>query len=270
LFFVELLIPLLILAPRRLRVSAAFAITLLQALIALTGNYAFFNLLTVTLCLFLLDDTVVRRRLPSRILNRVSQSMSETSKRQLVRRSCFVLYAVILFASGFELVSTFSDLHWAPAAKVITALAPFEIVNTYGLFAVMTTTRAEIILEGSNDGTTWLAYEFKYKPGDPARRPAWIAPHQPRLDWQMWFAALGDYRSNPWILHLMERILEGSPPVLRLMRTNPFPNAAPRYLRATLYQYHFTTPNERKSSGQWWSRELKGEYVPAVSLKNSS
>ena len=269
-FFVELLIPFLILAPRRLRVSAAFAITLLQALIAFTGNYAFFNLLAVTLCLFLLDDTFFRRRLPARILNRVPQNVFESSKHRLVRRLCVVLYAVILFASGFEMVSTFSGIHWAPTDKVITALAPFDIVNTYGLFAVMTTTRAEIILEGSNDGTTWLPYEFKYKPGDPVRCPPWVAPHQPRLDWQMWFAALGDYHNNPWILHLMARILQGSPQALQLLRSNPFPNAAPRYLRATLYQYHFSTPNERKSSGRWWSRELKGEYVPAISLKNSS
>src|SRR5204863_9605213 len=114
-----------------------------------------------------------------------------------------MLYAVILFASGFELVSMFSGIHWAPADKIITAIAPFEIVNTYGLFAVMTTTRAEIIMEGSNDGTTWLTYEFKYKPGGPALHLPWVAPHQPRLDWQMWFAALGDYRSNPWILRFM-------------------------------------------------------------------
>ena len=269
-FFVELLIPFLILAPRRLRVSAAFAIALLQALIALTGNYAFFNLLTVTLCLFLFDDAFFRRHLQGRLLNRIPQSVSESSKHPLVRRSCFVLYAMILFVSGFELVSTFSNIHWSPTDKVITALAPFEIVNTYGLFAVMTTTRAEIILEGSNDGTTWLAYEFKYKPVDPVRCPPWVAPHQPRLDWQMWFAALGDYRNNPWILHVMARILEGSPEVLKFMRNNPFPKAAPRYVRATLYHYHFTTANERKSTGRCWSREVKGEYVPAVSIRNSS
>jgi predicted DCC family thiol-disulfide oxidoreductase YuxK len=269
-FFVELLIPFLILAPRRLRVSAAFAITLLQALIALTGNYAFFNLLTITICLFLLDDTFFRRRIPGRILNRIPQGVSESSQRPLVRRSCFVLYVMILSASGFQLVSTFSGRHWAPSDKIITALAPFEIVNTYGLFAVMTTTRAEIILQGSNDGKTWLPYEFKYKPGDLARRPPWVAPHQPRLDWQMWFAALGDYRSNPWILRLLARILEASPDVLKLMGSNPFPNAAPRYVRATLYRYDFTTPNERKSTGKWWGRELTGEYIPVVSLKNPS
>src|SRR5207248_3870972 len=124
--------------------------------------------------------------------------------------------------------------------------------------AVMPTTRAEIILEGSNDGTTWLAYEFKYEPGDPARCPPWVAPHQPRLDCQMWFAALGDYHSNPWILRLMARLLEGSPEVLKLMRSNPFSNAPPHYLRAMIYEYHFTTPGERNRTSNWWSRQLQG------------
>jgi len=269
-FFVELLIPFLILAPRRLRVWAALAIILLQILIALTGNYAFFNLLTVTLCLFLLDDAFFRRRLPSSIVSRIPHSLSESSRSPLARRSGFMLYVLVLFVSGFELVGMFSGVHWAAADKVIAAFAPFEIVNTYGLFAVMTTTRPEIIVEGSNDGTTWLAYEFKYKPGDLQRRPPWVAPHQPRLDWQMWFAALGDYHNNAWILRFMARVLEGSPEVLKVMRHNPFPDASPRYLRAMLYQYQFTTPTERNSTGNWWHREPKGEYVPPVSLHSLS
>ena len=269
-FFVELLIPFLILAPRRLRVLSAFAITLLQILIALTGNYAFFNLLTVALCFFLLDDAFFRRRLPESIVRRVPRAFSQSSARPLVRRSCILLYMLVLFVSGFEMAGMFSGAHWAVADKVIAAVAPFEIVNTYGLFAVMTTTRPEIIVEGSNDRATWLAYEFEYKPGDLDRRPPWVAPYQPRLDWQMWFAALGDYHSDPWVLQFMARILEGSPEVLKLVHHNPFPNASPRYLRAMFYQYHFTTPAERKSTGNWWRREPRGEYVPAVSLGNLS
>jgi predicted DCC family thiol-disulfide oxidoreductase YuxK len=269
-FFVELLIPFLILAPRRLRVFSAFAITLLQILIALTGNYAFFNLLTVALCLLLLDDAFFRRRLPESIVRRVPRAFSQSSARPLVRRSCILLYTLVLFVSGFEMAGMFSGAHWAVADKVIAAVAPFEIVNTYGLFAVMTTTRPEIIVEGSNDRATWLAYEFEYKPGDLDRRPPWVAPFQPRLDWQMWFAALGDYHSDPLVLQFMARILEGSPEVLTLVHHNPFPNASPRYLRAMFYQYHFTTPAERKSTGNWWRREPRGEYVPAVSLGNLS
>jgi hypothetical protein len=138
----------------------------------------------------------------------------------------------------------------------------------YGLFAVMTITRPEIVIEGSNDSVTWLAYEFKYKPGDLTRRPAWVAPHQPRLDWQMWFAALGDYQSDPWIIRFMARLLQGSPEVLRLLGRNPFPDGPPHYVRAMLYRYRFTSPEERRSTGAWWGRELKGVYVPAVSLRN--
>jgi len=269
-FFVELIVPFLILAPRRLRIWAAALITLLQILIALTGNYAFFNLLTVALCLFLLDDAFVRRFLPNAITRRISRAIPDGSARIWVRRSCVVVYALILFVSGFEMMGMFSGVHWKPAEKLVAAIAPLEIVNTYGLFAVMTTTRPEIIIEGSSDGDTWLPYEFKYKPGELHRRPPWVAPHQPRLDWQMWFAALSNYRSNPWILQFMGRLLEGSPEVLGLLRSNPFPEGPPRYLRATLYQYHFTDPDQKGDTGDSWRREPRGEYVPVISLRSQS
>src|SRR5262249_14638557 len=135
------------------------------------------------------------------------------------------------------------------------------------LFAVMTTTRPEIIVEGSNDGQTWLPYTFKYKPGDPKRRPQFVAPHQPRLDWQMWFAALGAYRENPWFVNFCVRLLQGSPEVLRLLESNPFPNAPPRYVRAMVYDYRFSNIAERRKEGVWWKREFKGEYLPPVSFR---
>ena len=158
-------------------------------------------------------------------------------------------------------------MSWTPAEFAIRAIAPFQIVNSYGLFAVMTTTRPEIIVEGSNDGKTWLAYEFKYKPGDLARRPAWVAPHQPRLDWQMWFAALGDYRSDPWTVQLLVKLLQSSPEVLRLFAKNPFPGSPPRYIRAMAYDYQFTTAAEKRATGNWWRREWKGQYLPVLSLQ---
>jgi hypothetical protein len=160
-----------------------------------------------------------------------------------------------------------SGRRWAPSETVIRAVSPFEIVNTYGLFAVMTTTRPEILVEGSSDGTTWAPYEFKYKPGDLTRSPVWVQPHQPRLDWQMWFAALGDYRSDPWVLRFLARLLEGQPEVLGLLGHNPFPSAPPHHVRASVYDYCFTTPAERKHTGRWWKRELQRSYVPAVSLQ---
>jgi len=266
-FFVELVVPFLIFAPRRVRFVAARAIVVLQVLILLTGNYAFFNLLTIGFCLFLVDDAFFRRVLPKLVTRRATSAATYEKSHVWSRAVCGAFAVLALFVGGAQVARTFS-LHWSLADATMRSVSPFEIINSYGLFAVMTTTRPEIVIEGSNDGVTWLAYEFKYKPGDLGRRPAWVAPHQPRLDWQMWFAALGDYQSDPWIVRFMARLLQGSPQVLRLLGRNPFPDGPPRYVRAQLYQYRFTTPAERKSTGGWWKRELKGVYVPAVSLRN--
>jgi hypothetical protein len=146
--------------------------------------------------------------------------------------------------------------------------APLRVVSGYGLFAVMTTRRQEIVVEGSRDGRTWLPYEFPYKPGDPMRRPRFVAPLQPRLDWQMWFAALGDYRQSPWYLSFSQRLLEGSRPVLGLLAKNPFPDSPPRYLRGVLYDYHFTDAATRRATGAWWRREESGRFGPVLTLVN--
>jgi hypothetical protein len=135
------------------------------------------------------------------------------------------------------------------------------------LFAVMTPDRPEIVVEGSKDGRDWKEYSFRYKPGALNRRPRWVAPHQPRLDWQMWFAALGDARSNPWFVSFCLRLLQGSESTLALMEGNPFSGEPPKFVRARLYDYRFTTREERARTGNWWKRELKGEYLPAVSLE---
>jgi hypothetical protein len=134
----------------------------------------------------------------------------------------------------------------------------------YGLFAVMTKRRPEIVIEGSSDGQVWAPYEFKWKPGDLHARPRFVAPHQPRLDWQMWFAALGDYRRNPWLMSFMQRLLEGSPPVLELLATNPFGDVPPRYVRAIVYDYHFSTPAVRATEDVWWTRTDPKLYAPVV------
>ena len=266
-FFVELIVPFLIFAPRRVRFVATRAMVVLQVLILLTGNYAFFNVLTISFCLFLMDDAFLRPVWPKPVSRAAQTATTNEPSRVWSRAVCGAVAALALFVGGFQVARAF-DVHWSVADAAIRAVSPFEIINSYGLFAVMTTTRPEIVLEGSNDGVTWLAYEFKYKPGDLTRRPAWVAPHQPRLDWQMWFAALGNYQSDPWIVRFMARLLQGSPEVLRLLGRNPFPDTPPRYARAMLYQYRFTTPAERKSTGAWWSRELKGVYVPVVSLRD--
>jgi hypothetical protein len=166
-----------------------------------------------------------------------------------------------------HLLETFTGRVPAVLNTALRYTAPLQIVNTYGLFAVMTTERIEIILEGSADGETWQPYEFKYKPGDVKRAPAWVAPHQPRLDWQMWFAALSNYQANPWFASLTLRLLEGSPEVAGLLESNPFPRQPPRYIRATAYEYTFTDRETCRRTGAWWKREQRGSYLPAVGLR---
>ena len=244
-FAIELGTPFLIFAPRRIRFFAGFWILFLQTLILLTGNYTYFNLLTIALCVFLLDDQALGTHYqPAR------------KSRKLVPA---LVAALILFLSVSQLLGI--------APRVQRALAPFYLTNTYGLFAVMTTVRNEIIVEGSNDGAQWREYEFRYKPGDVRHAPRWAAPHQPRLDWQMWFAALGSYRTNPWFVNFVLRLLEGSPDVTSLLDRNPFPGAPPRYIRALTYEYTFTDWQTRRTTGAWWRREPRGTYLPPVSLR---
>jgi hypothetical protein len=133
----------------------------------------------------------------------------------------------------------------------------------------MTTQRDEIILEGSNDGDTWLPYEFKYKPGDIKHRPEFIEPLQPRLDWQMWFAALETYDRAGWFLPFCYRILQGSPQVLALLEKNPFPEKPPRFLRAMLYEYRFSVWTTHRADGSWWKRKQKGLYCPVLAVRQT-
>jgi hypothetical protein len=175
--------------------------------------------------------------------------------------------AIIVLPIGLNRIwqtLTRSDL---PVLGAVTeAAAPFFIVNSYGLFAVMTIARPEIVIEGSADGDHWREYVFRYKPGPLSRPALWNIPHQPRLDWQMWFAALGSLRDNPWIESLMLRLLEGSPAVLGLFDLNPFADGPPKYVRAQLYDYRFADRRTHGATGQWWVRRLEGLYFPQVSL----
>ena len=182
----------------------------------------------------------------------------------------FLLSLVVFGLSSFPLKRP--DLPEPVGKSVNLAAGSFHSVNGYGLFRRMTTERPEIIIEGSNDGVTWVPYEFYWKPGDLSRRPGLVAPHQPRLDWQMWFAALnGRYQRSSrliWFERLIVRIFEGEPEVMKFFAVNPFPERPPNYLRARLYRYEFTTAAEKKETGNWWNRELIGEFFPVVSRQN--
>jgi lipase maturation factor 1 len=250
LFFVELVAPFLIFAPRLWRLFGAGCLLFLQAMIFLTGNFAFFNILTMALCLFLFDDALLAKlRLPLRTA-------------RIRRGFVAVVASVILILSGLEL----RDMFLVGESSLVRAAGPFGIVNTYGLFAVMTTERPEIIVQGSNDGVIWLDYEFPYKPGELRQAPHWIAPHQPRLDWQMWFAALQTQGNPVWFDNFMVRLLQGSPEVLGLLAKNPFPAGAPKYVRALSFDYSFTDYATRRTTGQWWQKQPHGLYFPEISL----
>ena len=260
LFVAELIAPFFIFGPRRVRLAGFVLLVLLQVLIAATGNYGFFNLLTITLCLLLLDDKQWPRRL------RIVQP--ETAPVNGWRWPKWVLLPVATAFVFFGSILLWNAFSPGPLPGAYAAIEPFGTINSYGLFRVMTRERPEIVIEGSRDGEHWLPYEFKWKPGDPARAPGFVAPHMPRLDWQMWFAALGSFRENqPLILGLCQRLLEGSPAVLGLLASDPFPDAPPRYVRAVLYDYHFTDFAERRRTGAWWRREERGPYCPTLSLR---
>ncbi len=263
---IEVGMPLLIFFPRRLRMFGAWWLIGLQLLIIVTGNYTFFNLLTLALTLFLFDDQALARFVP--MLHR--KRFAEHAGEDRMRVPAIAVAIVVMVLSLSHLVETFNIPLPAVLNVPLRYTAPLQIVNTYGLFAVMTTQRIEIILEGSADGQTWKPYEFKYKPGDVNGAPAWVAPHQPRLDWQMWFAALGNYQSNPWFISLALRLLEGSPDVEALLGSNPFPNQPPRYIRAVAYEYTFTDRDTRRRTGAWWKREPRGLYLPAVGLRSAA
>jgi predicted DCC family thiol-disulfide oxidoreductase YuxK len=264
-FFIELAVPFLIFAPRRARFLAGSLLIFLQGLIALTGNYAYFNLLTLALCVLLFDDAALARLFPRRWVDRLPKPAGRTKASPLRRVLLPLVGCLLLVAGCLEIAEMFAREKTPRAALVLLeSLQPLHVVNSYGLFAVMTTSRQEIIIEGSDDAVTWRAYEFKYKPGDLRRPPPWVEPFQPRLDWQMWFAALGSYRNNPWFVHFMLRLLEGSPEVLALLGGNPFPHAPPRYIRALLYDYHFTDWSTKHAEGNWWRRELRELYFPQV------
>jgi hypothetical protein len=270
-FFTELAVPFALWGPRRLKPYAFGFWLALQLLIALTGNYCFFNWASAGLGLFFLEDAawpgVVRR-----FFAPAKPDDSAREPRAWPRWIQAAFLALVLIVSSMQIAFSFkAPIRWiAPFAALYDAVGPFATINGYGLFAVMTTERPEIILEGSDDNRLWKPYAFKYKPGDLEAPPRWTGPHQPRLDWQMWFAALGSCQENPWFIPLAVAVLRGNPAVLDLMGPNPFPGKPPRFFRARLFVYRFTTAREKAQTGAWWARMEKGLYCPVISLREKA
>jgi uncharacterized membrane protein YphA (DoxX/SURF4 family) len=257
---IELIAPILLFCPRRVRHIGGAALMFLQVLILLTGNYAFFNLLALALCLWAFDD-----RMFAPLARWLRRKASSVTHRPL-RRGLGLALALIVLIGAIQVLSMLQPGLGRTLSRPFSFLAPWQIVNTYGLFAVMTTTRPEIVIEGSNDAEHWKEYTFRYKPGPLHRGLPLVAPYQPRLDWQMWFAALSDYPQNRWVGSLIYRLLTGARAVNQLLDTPPFPQP-PRYMRALLYDYRFTTSHERSQTGAVWTRTLQGTWFGPVSLR---
>jgi predicted DCC family thiol-disulfide oxidoreductase YuxK len=264
---VELAVPFLLFGPRRWRPAALGLLALLQVLILLTGNYGFFNYLTLGLCLFALEDAAW----PG-VFKAWWERGGEHPKgpaRGWPAWAVGILGAVVLSVSGLQMAQLAGFPLEPPGflEAAVRGLEPFRSINAYGLFAVMTRTRSEIIVSGSDDGVHWKDYGFRWKPGNLRAPPSFVAPYQPRLDWQMWFAALGPFQDSPWFGNFLARLPEGSKSVLGLLGDNPFPKAPPRMVRAELFQYHFTDPAGKARSGDWWKRSGEASYAGPFSLR---
>ena len=278
-FAIELGAPFLLLFGRFGRRTAALGFCGLMALVALSGNYCFFNLLVFALGLCLLDNPVWSKVLSPMPPRPASSAASDPDSalipfripRLAVLKHSLAGGVLILFLWCSVLQTLVPLFQWRNVPAWINAplrlIAPFRSVNSYGLFAVMTPTRPEIILEGSEDGRAWKEYSFKWKAGSTVRPLPIVAPYQPRLDWQMWFASLGELKHNPWFSNFLVRVLQGEPSVLSLMADNPFSEKPPRYLRAALFQYKFTDSQTRARTGDIWERDYRGDYCPPISLK---
>jgi lipase maturation factor 1 len=246
----ELVVPLLALGPESARLGGFALMFFFQALIFTTGNYGFFNILAMVMTVPLLDDRLLRPYL----------ALPAAAPQETALLLASAIFAVFLALNIGQLLALFYRPPWL--TPPYRWLSPFMISNHYGLFAVMTTERFEFVLEGSRDGAMWLDYEFRWKPGDPQRPPRQAAPHQPRLDWQMWFAALDPRSIEPWLGNLIVRLLQGSRAVCALLERNPFVDVPPIYIRVAVYRYQFTRYATRGAQARWWERTLVGRFQP--------
>lgn len=253
--------PLLCLGPRPARAVGFGALTTLQGLIALTGNYGFFNLLALALGLAALDDG----QLPRPLRPRAAATKPALLPRRLVGAAGLLAMNLVALPALVRLLGVEVPALPRWLSRLQAWLRPLHLGNSYGPFSQMTHLRPELTIEGSDDGVEWRPYRFAHKIDDPCRPPRFVAPHQPRLDWLMWFAALDPV--PPWFFALMERLLEGEPSVLALLAENPFPDKPPRALRVRLDRYRMTSRAERRATGAWWKREPRGEVMPPVGLR---
>jgi hypothetical protein len=294
----ELAIVWMLFLPRRARLICFCIVTPWEIGVIFTANYTFLNYLVLALGFLLLDDRSVRGLLPRKLRNTLPEQSEEIEPPReaslsiletpgdtetlagghvesratrswtiYLRMTRLSLGAIMLTWIAYATTAEMIRMLWSdmplPAAPII-ALEPFRIANQYGLFAVMTRGRYEIEFEGSNDGQNWTPYLFRYKPQALNEAPRIYAPYQPRFEWNLWFASLGDWQQSNFVGLTEERLLENDPDVLALFRGNPFGASPPRYIRAMLWQYWFTSIEEKRRTGNWWRRNLLGLYAPML------
>jgi hypothetical protein len=256
----ELAIVWMILLPRRWRILCFFIVTPWEIVVIFTANYTFLNYLVLALGFLLLDDRFFGRWVkiraertlpPRRTLENFGVAVSA------------VLLSLVAYVTTVELISMVFGRLPLPMQPV-TMLEPFRIANQYGLFAVMTRGRYEIEFQGSRDGQEWVAYPFRFKPQALNQSPGIYAPYQPRFEWNLWFASLGSWQQNPLVPRTEERLLTNDPDVLALFAANPFAGTPPRQVRAVLWQYWFTSIEQKRTTGDWWTRKLLGVYAPVL------
>jgi hypothetical protein len=260
--------------PRRFRIICFLIVTPFQIGIILTANYTFLNYLVLVLGFLLLDDGFVRMVLPKRWENWGKRNSTEIGTDALPSRSAIWLRPVwrsvaAIYLGWVSYATTallFAMIPYAPPLPLgpARALEPFRIANQYGLFANMTHERYEIEFQGSSDGQNWTPYLFRYKPQDVHKAPGIYAPYQPRFEWDLWFASLGNWRNYPWVVQTEARLLQNEPDVLSLFAGNPFKNARPQKVRAVIWQYWFTDRATKRKDGTWWRRQLMGVYAPML------
>lgn len=269
---------------RRWKIVCFFIVTAWQIGVIATANYTFLNYLVLALAIPLLDDAFLQRFIPRRWQLSLSSKVSDPSgtgpKRivsgdegtvqrepDLWAKLRTATFAVVLSWIFYATVVPLAQMSWREVPlplKPVAMLEPLRIANQYGLFAVMTPHRYEIEFQGSNDGENWVAYPFRYKPQALKDRPRIYAPYQPRFDWNLWFASLGSWRQNLIVPRTEELLLENDRDVLGLFAGNPFPDAPPRMVRAVLWQYWFSTLEQKRREGVWWRRQLLGTYAPTL------
>jgi len=259
--FVELVAPLFVFGPRRLRLAAGLSIIGFQVLLILSGNLSFLNWLTITVAIGCLDDGAFRPFVPAGWLARLDAAVAGARESGARRITGYALAALVALLSVNPVVNLLS-----PGQLMNAGFDPFDLVNTYGAFGSITRQRFEIVLEATADdptdpGARWVEYEFECKPGAPSRRPCWISPYHLRLDWQMWFLAMPGAGRDAWFVHLVAKLLDGDPETRRLLAPGPFEAQPPRAIRARYYAYHFTPS---LASRDWWERRLVAEYLPPL------